>query len=528
MKQKYLALALSAVFATALAGCGSDDDSNYQPQLPDTENSDNGGDTGGDNGGDTGGDNGGDTGGDNGGDTGGDNGGDTGGVNTDGTTGIGGAQTGQVGETDSGPVVAAVQTIRSAGSEFDALRNPANSGKNAAATLLADLPLQNKKMTNIVVGAEVLKDDKDADIVTKRFVGEDADSGQEDPTNAASLQTENAKNVLVTSTSFADTALNNGLVKTTVTKVPNNVGLGSTYVTDFAGEEAEQTTASRFFGSYYLASENEELENSHSFAIRDAEGNKLNNLKGVVNPDNADAFTLDSTKIKLDNVQYGRVTANIEPLDQDIVKDLNVQGGNSYYVAPFANKGAENATDVYFYRGLNETAATHMPTQGKFEYAGHALMYGIDNSYHGTPVAGTSNSFSRGAEGEALGNFVQATVDFDTRSVGGSVYNVWLGDSKKDAAVVDNLVSFNGAIGEANSINGTATRDYVKNDTAATFHGSFYGDKATEMGGSFNSVTDGQKFGQVGWGGVFGAKQLKKDDVVIDNPTDNGNGGIGQ
>lgn len=345
--------------------------------------------------------------------------------------------------------------------------------------------------------------------------------------------------------------MNNGLVKTTVTKTPTTIpgGTGSTYVTAFAGQEAEQTTRSRFFGAYHSTTDTPEndVKNSHRIIIRDADGKDTNinvndNDQVITNPADADGvitYSLDSSKFKLDNVQYGRVTANIEPLHQDIVKNLNVQGGNSYYVADFANKGADKATDVYFYRGLNETAATDMPTQGKFEYAGHALMYGIDNSYHGAVADGQSNSFSRGANGEALGNFVQATVDFDTRSVGGSVYNVWLGDTKSNKTAIDTLVTFNGAIGEANSINGTATRDYVKNDTAATFHGSFYGDQATEMGGSFNSVTDGQKFGNVdnkdeftndsGWGGVFGAQRLEKETGGNETPpTDNGNGGIGQ
>ena len=533
MKQKHLAVALSAIFAAAaLTGCGSDNDNNYAgtgndtppvvtppvvtppvvtppvvtppvvtppvvtppvvtpPVTPGTDTSNPE-------------------------------------VNTDGTTGVGGPTTGVVGST--GKVVAGVQSIRSANSNFDKLRNP-DASKNAAATLLADIKLQNKEMTNIVVGAEVSIDANEKELVTKRYVGEDVAAGDESITNAESIQTENVKNVNVTNGLFDNATVNNGLVKVNVDKTPNGAG-GFQYDTNKAGEERTQTTTSRFFGRNYNTTAHTSVDsNSHSFAIRDAKGDDIaaNNFVGTAA---GDLFTLNSKGVKLNHVQYGRVSANIEPLTEDDIKLLTVLDGQSYSDSKFAAKGNPLTTDVYFFRGINETSATAIPTSGKVEYAGHALMYGVDNSYHGKKGAdGESNSFVRGANSEGLGNFVQATVDFDTRSVDGSVYNVWLADTSKKQAVHDDLVEFTGAIGSANSFKGTAKLTYDPKASAGSFNGAFYGDKAQEMGGSFNSVTDGQKFGTVndtsGWGGVFGAQALEK--VKVDLPSDNGNGGIGQ
>ena len=56
---------------------------------------------------------------------------------------------------------------------------------------------------------------------------------------------------------------------------------------------------------------------------------------------------------------------------------------------------------------------------------------------------------------------------------------------------------------------GSADRAYLAGDDNATFKASFFGDKAQEMGGSFNSVKDTDKYGDAygtnDWGGVFGA-----------------------
>ena len=47
----------------------------------------------------------------------------------------------------------------------------------------------------------------------------------------------------------------------------------------------------------------------------------------------------------------------------------------------------------------------------------------------------------------------------------------------------------------------------------AAFKGSFYGQGAAEMGGSFNSVESG--YDKSTWGGVFGAEQLAKTPAPV-------------
>lgn len=382
-------------------------------------------------------------------------------------------------------------------------------------------------MTNIVVGAEVVERGDVKNIVTKRFVGQDAPIGQENPNADNAIQLTNKDYTDINGNIADGNSKNNGLISVSVDKITNSSG-GSDTETTFAGMEDKQTTPSRFFGSYYLNSDNKETVNSFQAPINDANGKELT-LNGV-DTDKDGKFELKAEKIKLQNVQYGRVTANIEPLDEAAVAALNVANGESYYEAKFRNKGQKDATDVYFFRGLNETKT--LPASGKFEYAGHALMYGIDNSYHGSAgPKGQSNSFVRGAEANGLGNFVQATVDFERKTVGGQVYNLWLPNRSESKAIHDTLVNFNGQINDKNAVHGTATLAYpTKEDKTASFHAAFYGTGAEELGGSFNSVTDGQKFGNItdskGWGGVFGAKQLEKTKAVI--TPDNSNGAIAQ
>ena len=143
-------------------------------------------------------------------------------------------------------------------------------------------------------------------------------------------------------------------------------------------------------------------------------------------------------------------------------------------------------------------------------------MYGIDNSYHGsTGNKGRDlpNAFApaaSGPQGIGLGNFVEARVNFGNKRVTGEVYNTWLLDPSKNTTTKDKLVQFQGAI-TGNTVVGTADRVYgdTSVDDNATFKASFFGDKAQELGGSFNSVKDADKYGDAygtnDWGGVFGA-----------------------
>ena len=107
-----------------------------------------------------------------------------------------------------------------------------------------------------------------------------------------------------------------------------------------------------------------------------------------------------------------------------------------------------------------------------------------------------------------MGNFVEARVNFNDKRVRGEVYNTWLLDPTKSVTTKDKLVQFQGAI-TGNTVVGSADRVYITGDDDATFKASFFGDKAQEMGGSFNSVKDtdryGDAYGTNDWGGVFGA-----------------------
>ena len=70
------------------------------------------------------------------------------------------------------------------------------------------------------------------------------------------------------------------------------------------------------------------------------------------------------------------------------------------------------------------------------------------------------------------------------------------------------MVQFAGDI-VGNTVVGVADRTYVDGRDDATFKASFFGEQAQEIGGSFNSVKDNDKYasayGTDDWGGVFGA-----------------------
>lgn len=205
-------------------------------------------------------------------------------------------------------------------------------------------------------------------------------------------------------------------------------------------------------------------------------------------------------------VQYGRVTTN---LDLELANGTFADG---FQYAEPRRKNDTDAVDNYFYRGINATSIREMaalPKDKKLVYQGHALMYGIDNSYHGGS-SNLPNAFAYGSNGLGLGNFVEATADLAKNELVGTVYNAWLLDQAGSAVTNDVLVNFSGKI-YGNTVVGTADRHYIAGDDAATFKASFFGNAAEELGGAFNSVKDEDKYGsayaQGDWGGVFGAKQ---------------------
>lgn len=276
--------------------------------------------------------------------------------------------------------------------------------------------------------------------------------------------------------------------------------------------EDHHNTTTRIFGRYHLAY----ADSATDSKVKGAKPVALNSYKGAKSfiaeyekdkPTKATQYSLGAEPMTLQNVQYGRVTTN-----------LDVDAGDAGYPdgfirSPYRNKNDSTAVDNYFYRGTNATTIEQMaalPSDQTATYHGHALMYGIDNSFHGGGARNLPNAFAGATEGLGLGNFVEAQANFGTKRMIGKVYNEWLLDASKAATTRDNLVQFQGTI-TGNTVVGTADRTYIAGDDNATFKASFFGEKAEELGGSFNSVKDADKYGAAygsgDWGGVFGASK---------------------
>ena len=221
----------------------------------------------------------------------------------------------------------------------------------------------------------------------------------------------------------------------------------------------------------------------------------------------ATQYSLGAVPLTLNHVQYGRVTTNLD-IDEGLAGYPD-----GFIRSPYRNKNDNAAVDNYFYRGTDATTIEQMaalPSDQTVTYNGHALMYGIDNSYHGGGARNLPNAFAGATDGLGLGNFVEAQANFGTKRLIGKVYNEWLLDASKATTTRDNVVQFQGAI-TGNTVVGTADRTYIAGDDNATFKASFFGEKAEELGGSFNSVKDADKYGAAygadDWGGVFGASK---------------------
>ena len=276
--------------------------------------------------------------------------------------------------------------------------------------------------------------------------------------------------------------------------------------------EDHHNTTTRIFGRYHLAY----ADSAADSKVKGAKPVALNSFKGAKSfiaeyedgkPNKATQYSLGAEPMTLQNVQYGRVTTN-----------LDVDAGDAGYPdgfirSPYKNKNDSTAVDNYFYRGTNATTIEQMaalPSDQTATYHGHALMYGIDNSFHSGGARNLPNAFAGATDGLGLGNFVEAQANFGTKRMIGKVYNEWLLDASKAATTRDNLVQFQGTI-TGNTVVGTADRTYIAGDDNATFKASFFGEKAEELGGSFNSVKDADKYGAAygsgDWGGVFGASK---------------------
>ena len=274
--------------------------------------------------------------------------------------------------------------------------------------------------------------------------------------------------------------------------------------------EDHHNTSTRIFGNYHLAYADLTGKNPGVKPVT------LNSFKGAKSfiaeyetgkETKATQYSLGAVPLTLNHVQYGRVTTNLD-IDEGLAGYPD-----GFIRSPYRNKNDNAAVDNYFYRGTDATTIEQMaalPSDQTVTYNGHALMYGIDNSYHGGGARNLPNAFAGATDGLGLGNFVEAQANFGTKRLIGKVYNEWLLDASKATTTRDNVVQFQGAI-TGNTVVGTADRTYIAGDDNATFKASFFGEKAEELGGSFNSVKDADKYGAAygsgDWGGVFGASK---------------------
>lgn len=308
--------------------------------------------------------------------------------------------------------------------------------------------------------------------------------------------------------------------------------LGEELKFDGARWKDHHKTSTRIFGHYHLAYADQDDRAVKAMSMNSYSGARsfVSQVERTLATPTAQGYyaDLDSKPIQysigakpitLQKVQYGRVTTNL-----DLTADGTNLLPNGFLRAPFEKKGTDESVDNYFFRGVDETTIDQMnalPSNQVARYEGHALMYGIDNSFHGIRTDHNQKNLPNAFDGTGgknatahtlgLGNFVEADVNFGTKKVVGDVYNAWLEQLDKPNVYKDKLVTFHGDV-IGNTVIGTADRTYAPGDDEADFRAAFFGSQADEMGGSFNSVKATNKYGsayEVGdWGGVFGAVKV--------------------
>lgn len=219
----------------------------------------------------------------------------------------------------------------------------------------------------------------------------------------------------------------------------------------------------------------------------------------------------------LQHVQYGRVTSAISGLQPS---NLKTGVTPDTVVGQYGEFGANGTESTYFSRGNNHITQSQVAAlDGKLTYAGHAVGYGLDDSYN-TKVAASNipNAVGRGSAGYKLwsGNHVEATIDTAKKNVTGSIYNIWSNGAvdrttnKMGLDKVD-LVTFKGDFGANGNMIGTSTLVGTNNtaltaeDKAGTFHASLFGAQGEELGGNVKSNT---QEADKAWGASFGAARV--------------------
>ena len=233
---------------------------------------------------------------------------------------------------------------------------------------------------------------------------------------------------------------------------------------------------------------------------------------------------------ELKHVQYGRVTSAISGLQPSDLKDGVV---DKTVVGIYGKYGQDGTENTYFARGNNRTSnADIAKLSGNLTYSGHAVAYGLDNSFNqiaAVPQGQIPNAIGAQASSSGYklwsGNHVEATIDTSKKTVSGAISNIW-SDGKTETngnlniKRVD-LVKFNGDFGANGNMIGTSeivTSDTGTNKSAAlnkdltaeerkgTFHAALFGSNGEEMAGNVKSSSNEA---EKAWGAAFGAAQVQ-------------------
>lgn len=415
---------------------------------------------------------------------------------------------------------------------FDYIAN-SNAQNISMPVAIGGKTLQDKDMKNIVLGREVFtnipngKTNADGtaqkiDLTVNRYAGkitgDDAisavtynDVAFTDATHATTestvkvdnspLQVRNDTVIAPSNTYLVKPADSAGLFYTTSTS--SVVGQGTK--DQSAVETDADITDTRIFGAKFKDTANNTALNSYRAVSDTVDASKNFTFRpGYKFGD-----------IKLENVQYGRVSTNIDALAADKV-GTQVVPGQQFVGTEARPFNAADAVNTYFYRGLNETTLDQMkalPQDAVYNYYGHALTYGL-NGVGGSAATANSNSVGDSQTVTTLGDFVAAQYNVGKKTVDGNIYNVKFTNGAN--GVQNNLVAFTGTV-TGNTAVGTSTNLVGATDKTGAFKASFYGNAAQEMGGSVNAL-EGEQYGSSSWGAVFGAKR-----DIAQAPTTGGN-----
>lgn len=240
---------------------------------------------------------------------------------------------------------------------------------------------------------------------------------------------------------------------------------------------------------------------------------------GKVNDSKVNNLPLENKRLQ--NVQYGRVTTNLNSHTSfdDFRKGVNLGSGIDTYVVDYGKFGDTGTEDHYFYRGINgitEKQLADLKTNtdnGILKYWGHAVSYNLKNDYDGSTVSANAPT-AIGAVNSlkfVSGNHVHAWIDLSRNHVEGSIYNTWFKEGTKPTQgtlVPVDLVKFKGTLGANGNIAGESELTYK--DSKGVFGASLYGANAEEMGGvvASNDKTEAGK-----WGAVFGAINASSSEI---------------